>query len=105
MWGKPKEWLPWYRAHDYEGNLTEHEKRQLDALRVQPKHPAAEADDLPKEVQDYINRIECELNDEKQTVLFERTLLVSAIGGARSLTTEAFGALQRSGSMHLACCS
>jgi hypothetical protein len=82
MWGKPKEWLPWYRAHDYEGNLTEAEKRQLDAFRVQPKHPAAELDDLPEEVQNYINTIECELHDEKNAVVFARALFFSAIGAA-----------------------
>jgi hypothetical protein len=35
------EWLPWYRARGYNGNLTEAEKRQLDAFRAQEKHPAA----------------------------------------------------------------
>jgi hypothetical protein len=33
--------LPWYRAPDYSGNLTEAEKRQLDAFRMQARHPAA----------------------------------------------------------------
>ena len=27
---KPPECLPWYRARDYKGDLTENEKRQLD---------------------------------------------------------------------------
>ena len=47
------EHLPWYRARNYKGDLTETEKRQLDAFRKQPKHPAAEEDDLPEEVRNY----------------------------------------------------
>jgi hypothetical protein len=68
MWKrKPKgEWLPWYRARDYKGDLTEAEKRQLDAFRMQPKHPAACEEDLPEEVREYIGRIELELYDKKQ---------------------------------------
>jgi hypothetical protein len=44
MWKrKPKtEWVPWYRAHDYKGDMTETEKRELDAFRMEPKHPAAQ---------------------------------------------------------------
>jgi hypothetical protein len=65
--GKHKaEWLPWYRARNYKGDLTEAEKRQFDAFRVQPKHPAAQYHELPEEVQSYINRIECELYDKRQ---------------------------------------
>jgi hypothetical protein len=83
MCGKRKaEWVPWYRAHDYEGNLTEAEKRQLDSFRVQPKHPAAQYDELPEEVQSYINRIECELYDKKQSSLVGQATVLSAIGGA-----------------------
>jgi hypothetical protein len=61
-----QEWLPWYRARDYKGNLSEAEKRQLDAFRTQPTHPAARLDQLPEEVQEYIGRIELELYDHKQ---------------------------------------
>ena len=63
---RKREWLPWYRAHNYKGNLTEAEKRQLDAFRAQPEHPAARWDQLPEEVQNYIGRIELELHDKKQ---------------------------------------
>jgi len=60
--GKP-EWLPWYRSRNYKGDMTETEKRQLDAFRAQPKHPATRTEDLPEEVRDYINGIELELYD------------------------------------------
>ena len=68
MWKRKRkaEWLPWYRARNYKGDLTEAEKRQFDAFRMQPKHPAAQEDDLPEEVQSYIGRIEMELYDKKQ---------------------------------------
>jgi hypothetical protein len=36
---KQPEHLPWYRARNYKGNLTEAEKRQLDFFRMQEKHP------------------------------------------------------------------
>jgi len=39
------EWLPWYRGRNYKGDLTEAEKHQLDALRMQPTHPAARWED------------------------------------------------------------
>jgi hypothetical protein len=61
-----KEWLPWYRARNYKGNLSEAEKRQLDAFRTQPVHPAARLDQLPEEVQEHIRGIELELYDHKQ---------------------------------------
>lgn len=84
MWKrKPKpEWVPWYRASDYKGNLTEDEKRQFDAFRMQPKHPAAEVDDLPEEVQNYINGLELELYDHKQDAAAGRAFFLSAIGAA-----------------------
>jgi hypothetical protein len=47
-------------ARNYKGNLTENEKRQLDFFRMQEKHPAADYDSLPEEVQRYINRITME---------------------------------------------
>jgi hypothetical protein len=74
--------LPWYRASDYKGNLTEDQKRQLDAFRMQPKHPAASYDDLPEEVQNYINGIELELYDHKQGGAASRAFFWSAIGAA-----------------------
>jgi hypothetical protein len=62
-----QEWLPWYRARDYKGDLSEAEKRQLDGFRTQPvQHPAARLDQLPEEVQEFIGRIELELYDHKQ---------------------------------------
>lgn len=61
------ETLPWYRAKNYDGNLAESEKRQFDAFRSLPKHPAALSEELPEEVQSYINRIELELYDAKQS--------------------------------------
>jgi len=84
MWKRKRkaEWLPWYRARNYKGNLTEAEKRELDAFRTQPKHPAAEVDNLPEEVQGYINRIESELYDQKQDGLALKAFCVSAFGAA-----------------------
>jgi hypothetical protein len=51
---KPTERLPWYRARDYKGDLTENEKRQLDSFRMRREHPAASYDTLPGEVKVYI---------------------------------------------------
>jgi hypothetical protein len=76
------EWLPWYRARDYKGNLTEAEKRQLDAFRAQPKHPATRFEDLPEEVRNYVVRIELELHDIKTEVVFGRAVFVSLFGAA-----------------------
>ena len=76
------EWLPWYRARNYKGNLTEAQKRQLDGFRAQPKHPATQEEDLPEEVQNYIGRIELELYDNKKQIVSERTLFVSLFGAA-----------------------
>lgn len=74
------EWLPWYRSRDYKGNLTEAQKRQLDAFRSQAKHPAARAEDLPQEVQNYINGIELALYDCRQQEAVTKALFVSFIG-------------------------
>jgi hypothetical protein len=52
-------------AQNYKGNLTENEKRQLDFFRMQEKHPVADYDSLPEEVQRYINRITMEHYDLK----------------------------------------
>jgi len=62
--------LPWYRDPNYTGNLTEYQKRQLDAFRMQPKHPAASEEDLPEEVQNYITSRETELHDTKMQGAF-----------------------------------
>lgn len=79
---KGPERLPWYRARNYKGNFTEAEKRQLDAFRAQPKHPATRTEDLPEEVQDYINRIELELYDHKQQDAVGQAFFYSLIGAA-----------------------
>ena len=73
-------WVPWYRARNYKGALTEAEKRQLDAFRARPTHPATEGLDLPEAVQSYITRIEGELYDAKQDKLAGLALGVSIIG-------------------------
>jgi hypothetical protein len=81
MWWKRKaEWLPWYRARNYKGNLTEAEKRQLDVFRMQPRHPADH--DLPEEVRRYICNITLELYDRKQDAAAGRAWTWSAIGAA-----------------------
>jgi hypothetical protein len=63
---KQREVLPWYRARGYKGDLTEAEKREVDSFRVLPKHPAAQYEDLPDEVQQYIAEVEIERYDLKQ---------------------------------------
>jgi hypothetical protein len=55
--------LPWYRAPDYSGNLTEAEKRELHAFRMQARHPAYQYGDLPEHVESYIARLEIEAYD------------------------------------------
>ena len=60
-----EEWVPWYRERNYKGTLTEVEKREFDAFRSNPKHPAASFDELPQEVQNYIDELEFELYDRK----------------------------------------
>lgn len=82
---KPKEPLPWYRAPNYDGNLTEGEKRELDSFRYREKnqgvkHPAADCGDLPNEVTMYISKLEIERYDEIQERLVGRCFLVSAVG-------------------------
>ena len=82
---KTKEPLPWYRAPDYKGELTEDEKRELDSFRYGAehqgvRHPAATYDDLPEEVGLYISRLQIELYDSIQEGLAGRCLLISAVG-------------------------
>jgi len=81
---KPKEPLPWYRAKNYKGSLTEQEKRELDAFRHREtqggRHPAATYSDLPNEVQMYISKIEVERYNHIQDRLVGSTFVVSAIG-------------------------
>jgi hypothetical protein len=83
MWGKSKqstEHLPWYRGKDYKGNLTETEKRQLDALRMQDKHPSTSHSDLPEEVRSYIGLLEMQLYDSKQDKAAGKAFGLSAFG-------------------------
>jgi len=70
-------WVPWYRRKDYKGELSEEDKRILDSFRLKEKHPSTCYEDLPDDVQSYINRIELELFDKKQE---------SAAGKAFALT-------------------
>ncbi len=63
---KKAERLPWYRAKGYDGTLTEGDKRQLDAFRMQDKHHATDRFDLPEDVQGYINKLEFDLIDLKR---------------------------------------
>jgi hypothetical protein len=82
MFGRKKqpEHLPWYRARNYKGNLTETEKRQLDAFRMQEKHPSADYESLPQEVQNYIGALEMENYDKKQEALVLPALVGSGLG-------------------------
>jgi len=75
--------VPWYRRRDYKGNLREDEKRELDHFRwlaQQPggKHPSDY--DLPKEVTDYISKLEFELHDARGTLLMGQVLFASGLG-------------------------
>ena len=72
--------LPWYRAPDYTGDLTENEKRQLNSFRMRERHPAATYDDLPLEVQRHIAGLQIELYDKTQEALVLPALLVSGVG-------------------------
>jgi hypothetical protein len=76
--------------------MTEAQKRELDAFRMQPKHPAARYEDLPDEVQAHIARLEVENYDRKQELAAAPAFACSAIGvalvclhnfGAPSLST------------------
>ena len=81
---KRKEPLPWYRARNYKGNLTENEKRELDSFRHREseggEHPSASYGDLPEEVQSYLSKIEIEHYDLIQETLVGRCFLLSGVG-------------------------
>jgi hypothetical protein len=81
---KGKEPLPWYRARNYKGNLTEAEKRELDSFRHREsqggEHPSASYDDLPEEVQSYISKLEIERYDLIQETLVGRCFVLSGVG-------------------------
>jgi len=84
------EYLPWYRRPDYNGKMSESEKRKLDRIRDQDVHPAFKYENLPSEVQTYISRLRVENYDHKQNsaasmmmvgVLFGSSILLSAYFG------------------------
>jgi hypothetical protein len=85
---KPTERLPWYRVPNYDGDLKESEKRQLDAFRMQEKHPADTYESLPEEVQNYIIALEMDVYDNKQQSLAGGCLLVSGFGAFSSPVTS-----------------
>lgn len=62
------EWVPWYRRKGYKGDLTEAEKRLLDAVRLRDRHPATKGEDLPEDVKSYIEQLQIELYDAKQEI-------------------------------------
>jgi hypothetical protein len=74
--------LPWYRAPDYSGNLTEAEKRELDASRVQARHPAYQHGELPEHVESYIAGLEIEAYDLKQARAAACALAATLVGAA-----------------------
>jgi hypothetical protein len=74
--------LPWYRAPGYSGDLTEAEKRELDAFRVQACHPAYQYGDLPEHVESYIAGLEIEAYDFKQGRAAARALATTLVGAA-----------------------
>lgn len=102
MWWKRNqnsEWLPWYRVPGFKGKVSEAQKRQLDAFRMQERHPAASYQDLPEEVQSYISRLELENYDFKQEKAANRPILASLLGAA-ILGVNYFGVfVQPSGSI------
>lgn len=65
-------------ASRLQGCDTEAKKRKLDAIR--DLHPATKLDDIPEDVQCYINRGECEIYDHKQQQTVARPAVTSVIG-------------------------
>ena len=96
MWSRRKssERPPWYRASSYRGKLTEAEKRELDAFRARPSHPAFEYGELPEHVEMYISGLEIEAYDLKQARAFGRAIIWSLIGAAVLYATH-FGFSRR----------
>jgi hypothetical protein len=74
------EWIPWYRRKEYKGNLTEDEKRHLDTFRVEGKHPATAFEELPKEVQEYLNELELSVYDATQERVAIKSLVQTCVG-------------------------
>lgn len=79
MTGKD-EWVPWYRRKEYKGNLMEEEKRHLDSFRLEEKHPAVAVEDLPEEVQEYLNELELDIYDKKQEGVATKAFVLTGIG-------------------------
>ena len=73
--------LPWYRAPGYSGNLTEAEKRELDAFRIQAHHPAFEPE-LPEHVELCITGLQLEVYDLKQERAAVRAIATTLVGAA-----------------------
>ena len=92
MWRQRKstERPPWYRAQDYKGRLTEAEKRELDAFRARPRHPAFDYGDLPEHVEMYISGLEVEADELRQERATCRAIVFS-LGGAVLLYANHFG--------------
>lgn len=72
--------VPWYRAANYRGNLTEDQKALLDGFRKLERHPAASRSSLPDEVQRYINILEMEVYDAKQSRLAGQCIVAVVAG-------------------------
>ena len=72
--------LPWYRRPGYKGNLTEAQKRELDAFRTQAKHPSTRFEDLPEEVQGYIAGLELNVYDLRQEKAASLAIVCSLVG-------------------------
>jgi hypothetical protein len=53
----------------------------LDAFRLEEDHPSASYETLPEEVQNYINSLEIQIYDAKQSGLFWGCAFVSFMGG------------------------
>jgi hypothetical protein len=85
---KPAECLPWYRARDYKGDLTENEKRQLDSFRMRREHPAARYDTLPREVKLYLGELTLEVYDRRQERLVMGCFVVSGASAFSSPVTR-----------------
>lgn len=81
MWKKkPTEQLPWYRDPGYKGKMAEADKRKLDAIRMQPNHPAVTREDLPEAANSYISDLEMEVHDLHGQMSFSRTIVTSGLG-------------------------
>ncbi len=75
-----KKFVPWYRQKSYHGNLSEEEKRHLDAFYQLDQHPAVYHGDLPEEASRYINELECELHQERQDSAVTKFFAMIGIG-------------------------